>query len=239
MLAAIGATLNSGARTVEAVLWARKQGAVLSSQQELFDDFQRDPVHFNPANPPGQSTHEGKNDGAAYRFWPKFFSLPWWAWGMDIWPSDGAVEEFNKHGFSAAITYPGNPREGHHVNLRKKPSKRAWKWVHRATFPVLKKGDRGKRVGTMTKRLVYLGWLDHDPTGNFDERVHDALASFQRHYGQHADGVYGYQTNHQLLIAVRGKKQCRKLAMKTFKGHPKQLDDALDKCNHRFGPARR
>ena len=239
ILKVIGASVTSGARDQAAIDFARARGAVLSSQAELYRGWLNRLPGYNPANPPGQSTHEGKNDGVAFRFWPRFFNLPWWAWGLDLSDSRGFVRAANERGFMAAITYPGDPREGHHVNLRKTPSRRALRWVRRATFPVLRKGSRGPRVGAMTKRLVYLGWLDGDPTGRFDERVEDALASFQRHYDQKPDGVYGRQTDHQLKVAVRGRKRCRKQAMREFKGQPRKRAEALEKCSRRFGPARR
>lgn len=236
ILEEIGASLVSGARNQAAVDYARSQGHAISSQPELYNGWIRRLPGFNPANPPGRSTHEGKNDGAAYRFWPMFFSLPWWAWGLDLSNSLGFVDKANALGFSAAKTYPDDPREGHHVNLRKKPSASAMKWVRRQTFPVLSMGSRGKRVGRMTKRLVYLGWLDGNPTGNYDERVKDAVASFQRHYEQKQDGVYGFQTDHQLKVAVRGRKRCRKAAMSITDKTDRER--ALEKCSRRFGPAR-
>lgn len=137
VLAEAGAILVSGARNQAAIAYARTHGGGgAQSQEELYRCWvgKRDTgvcrcTSCNPANPPGQSTHEGKNDGVAYRFWPKFKSLPWWAWGQDLTNSQGVVQIYNRHGFSAAITYPGDPREGHHVNLRKKPSRPALKWV--------------------------------------------------------------------------------------------------------------
>jgi hypothetical protein len=231
-----GTFLTSGARNQAAVEFARSLGYTLSSQAELYDCWQRRVPGCNPANPPGRSTHEGKNDGVAYRWWPAFFSLPWWAWGLDLADSADFVQSANAHGFRAAITYPGDPREGHHVNLRKKPSRRAWRWVRTKQFRVLRKGSRGRAVGAMTKRLVYLGWLDGNPSGNFNERVEDALASFQRHYSQQADGVYGPSTDHQLKVAVRGRKACRKQAMRI--DNKRRRDEALERCSRRFGPAR-
>lgn len=187
------------------------------NQRELYDGFRRGLPGYNPANPPGSSTHECRSDGVAYRWWPRFLRIPSWAVGQD-WTNgvvaSAVVRMYVRHGFVAAITYPGNSRELHHVNLRKKP--RISKWARRP----LKRGSQGKRVGRVRWILEHV----HDPDTHkpylgrqpgltrrlrrhFGVQLEDAVEAFQRDHGQHDDGVVGPQTIHQLRVSYRHWKQ--------------------------------
>jgi peptidoglycan hydrolase-like protein with peptidoglycan-binding domain len=201
-----GAVLNSCDRSAEAEPFLRKLGK--KSQRQLYDGWVRRQPGFNPANPPGRSTHERRNDGAAYPG-PAGAPLRYWQVGMDWSNAAGVVREAARLGYTASVTYPGNPREGHHVNFRRAP--RVIK-----PFPLLKRGARGPRVRKITRHLAiardphgkapYLA----APTTKFDSAVEDALKHFQRDHHQQADGIYGRQTAHQLTHSARYWKQRQK-----------------------------
>ncbi|MDQ3936625.1 MAG: peptidoglycan-binding protein [Actinomycetota bacterium] len=198
-----GATLNSCDRSGDAEPYLRKLGK--SSQRQLYAGWVARKPGFNPANPPGRSTHERRNDGAAYPG-PAGAPLRYWQVGMDWSNAQGVVREAAGLGFTASVTYPGNPREGHHVNFRREP--RVIK-----PFKVVKRGAKGPRVRQITRRLAiardphdkkpYLG----NPKREFDAEVEEALKRFQRDHHQAADGIYGRQTARQLAHSARYWKQ--------------------------------
>jgi hypothetical protein len=214
------ATLTSCLRNQSAVSWARRQGASLSSQEELYNGFIAGRPGFNPANPPGRSTHELRNDGVAYRGWVGM-PLRYWQVGQD-W-SNGAtaaavVRAYKKLGFTASITYPGNPRELHHVNLRKAPSERLLN-----LYKPWRRGMKGRYVKRMKLMLHYINDPDNRepyfkrnekrPKGGwgpwFDADLESALKRFQRDHGQVADGVAGVATKRQLAASYRAAKKRR------------------------------
>lgn len=200
-----GATLNSCDRSEEAEPHLKRCNPRKMSQRELYEGFRRGLPGFNPANPPGYSTHERRNDGVAYPG-PRRMPLRYWQVGMD-WENAGAVVEAAKRlGFTAARTYPNNLREQHHLNFRKEPKL--------TLLPALKRGSKGVRVARMAKMLATVRdargvpYLDKGQ-GIFDEKVEAALKRFQREWDQKPDGVYGTQTARQLAVAVRAERQKR------------------------------
>lgn len=207
--------LNSALRTQDAVNWARKQGAQLSSQDELYDGFIHGRPGFNPANRPGTSTHELRSDGRAYPG-PVGRPLRYWEVGIDSTNTQELRRRAAKHGFTFTLTYPGSVGEAQHGNFRKEPKI--------ITFKPLKKGSKGLRVRQMKGRLVYLGDLAgdvHKQDGGFGQKTEDALKLFQRHWGLTPDGVYGIHTHHQLLYAVKRKKKKRAAAAAYVKAKKK------------------
>lgn len=223
--AATGVVFNSIYRGKDAEALLHRLGK--RSQAELYDGFVRGLPGFNPANPPGRSTHECFNDGVAYPL-PAGVRLPSWMCGIDSSWSAGVTEAAGKRGWTVTLTYPGSPREAQHVNFRKKPRLKV--------LPALKRGSRGPRVAAMVRSLKYLGFYRGDITGHFGSRVDHALKDFQRHYHQKADGIYGTQSARQLAAANRAKKRCRKKALVETRGKPKERTARLRKCNRRFGP---
>jgi murein L,D-transpeptidase YcbB/YkuD len=137
--------------------------------------------------------------------------LRWWQVGMDWSYGKGAVEAFNRKGYSASLTYPNNSRELHHVNLRKKPFVSIWK------IRPLKEGmtnDRVKRVKWMLhvirdeKGERYLKHRPEDGYGkHFGPDLTTAVRRFQRDHDQKVDGVVGFQTKHQLDTSYRYWKE--------------------------------
>lgn len=168
------------------------------TQAQLYNGWLRHLPGYNPANPPGLSTHELFNDGAAYAV-PRGAPLRYWQVGMDWGPdSQQVIKAAAQVGFTATRTYPTSSREYHHLNFRKEPKLR--------TFKALKHGSRGRRVRKLVTRLRYLDYWDGDVGGFYGDRVEAAVRKFQREHGQRADGIYGIQTHHQLMASYRWHK---------------------------------
>lgn len=189
-----GATLNSCYRGTDAEALLRRYGK--KSQAQLYRDFLNGVG--NPANKPGFSTHELRNDGVAYWGW-RGRPLVYWQVGMDWQNSTAVIAAFRKHGWIATRTYPGNPREFHHLNLRKEPK------LKRSD---LKVGSKGRRVVTLTRRLAFVhSPRDHQPYlthkyQTFTHAVEAAVKEFQRDHGLKADGVAGPATIRQLSAST-------------------------------------
>lgn len=120
VLAESGARLQSCYRGADATALLHQCGK--SSQAELYKGYADHRPGFNPANPPGRSTHELRSDGAAYPNVPVGGALQWWQCGIDI--DDAHVVAFiaacAKHGWVAWRPYSAGS-EYHHVNFRKPP----------------------------------------------------------------------------------------------------------------------
>jgi hypothetical protein len=120
LLQASGASLQSCYRGADAESLLRELGKM--SQTDLYEGWINKRPGFNPANPPGFSTHELRNDGEAYRV-PRGAKLKWWQVGLDV--DDAHVQAFiaaaAKRGWKVARTYPSSHSEYHHVNFRKPP----------------------------------------------------------------------------------------------------------------------
>jgi hypothetical protein len=217
------AAISSCAREAAAEPFLRQLGKM--SQQQLFDCFQdrkrigRCPEHChgncNPANPPGKSTHERRNDGVAYAWWIPFFKLPVWARGIDVQRDRvGAFcAEARREGFTVTLTYPGAPSEAQHVNFRKQPRIDLWK------VRPLREGMRGPRVSLVVRLLWALidpqtgrSYLDRHvrPRGKLTPRVVAAVKAFQRDHHLEVSGVVDIHTIRELRAARRLQKKQRK-----------------------------
>lgn len=207
-MAASASQPTSIARTQDAVNFAREHGAVLMSQAELYDGWVAGRPGFNPANPPGRSTHEGRNDGIAYGFWPAGFAIPWWAWGQDWNEADvpQVLAAYRAEGWTATVTYPNSPSEAHHINLRKRPN----------TYVELHRGDDGRRVVKVANQLHLLRqptsprrghiYLERR-TNHFDASLEAAVARFQRQHHLPESGKVDSETATQLRVSTRHQKQ--------------------------------
>lgn len=89
------------------------------SQLALWLGFIAGKAGFNPANPPGRSTHELRSDGVAYRG-PVGRPLAWWQLGLDCTDAETLRSIAARLGYPAFRPYPDG-REAHHVNLRANP----------------------------------------------------------------------------------------------------------------------
>jgi len=114
------ATPNSVYRGDDARLLLAKVGK--HSQKWLYD-HQGTPAQPYPANPPGYSTHELRNDGVAYPKLRRGATIPWWACGIDVNDSDvhRVIAVAAKHGWKVSQTYPNSKGEYHHLNFRRPP----------------------------------------------------------------------------------------------------------------------
>lgn len=156
----------------------------------------------NPANPPGQSTHERYNDGVAYAWWPARFRIPVWARGIDVQRDRVAAfcAEARGQGYTVTLTYPGSPNESQHVNFRKAPKISLWKI--RPWHP----GDGGRRGKEITGILRTI--LDPQTRrpyllGSGAAAVELAVKAFQRDHAQKPDGIVGVHTIRALRAVKR------------------------------------
>lgn len=202
-----GATLNSCYRgqdpNAQPIL--KKYGK--KNQAELYRLYRQG--KGNPANRPGQSTHECRNDGVAYAL-PVGVLLRSWQVGQDwsISHVDQVVAEYRRQGVEATVTYPNSSRERQHVNIRKAPKIKV--------FVKLKLGSKSARVFIVRKNLA----LVRDPESRkpylpsarrvgggsslyFDKSLGAALREYQSDHGLRADGIYDYRTAKQLNASVR------------------------------------
>jgi hypothetical protein len=74
---------------------------------------------FNPANRPGQSPHELRSDGVAYRG-PVGRPLAWWQLGIDTTEADELRAILNRFGYQVFRPY-SDPREVQHTQFRVNP----------------------------------------------------------------------------------------------------------------------
>jgi hypothetical protein len=201
-----GAHLNSCDRSPEAEPILRRFGK--HSQRELFDAFRRHEPWANPANPPGRSTHERRNDGVAYPG-PPGEQLEYWQVGMDWDNPPAAIKAARKLGWIATITYPLSPHEAQHVNFRKEPE---------TGLPQPKPGDDGPDVRRITKVLATVrSPLDHEPYlpeafPHYGPKVIAAVKRFQKEHHQAVNGRIDAATVTQLGVALRRHEQSPKKA---------------------------
>jgi hypothetical protein len=197
-----GVTYTSLERTQSAVNFARSHGCTLSSQAELYDGWIHHRPGFNPANPPGRSTHERRSDGVAYAG-PAGRPLFWWQLGIDNTNSPALCAAARDEGWIVTVTYPGSSSEAHHVNLRKRPHPFD-------VITVLKRGDKGGKVKRFTAKLANIPLPNHhDKTyldqahDHFTEHVEEAVKKFQGDFHLKRDGVVGKHTRTQIRVSWR------------------------------------
>lgn len=171
------------------------------SQAELYAAWERGDAArlgiLGTPNRPGQSTHELRSDGRAYRG-PVGRRLLSWQCGMD-WP-DVAIPSVMR-AFAQIGAVPVHPyasgSEFHHLNLRRAP----------VLFRPLRRGARGPRVAILTHRLAMAGYLPH-ATAVFDSRVDAAVRRFQsKHVGLAVDGVVGAVTWRNVQVAASAARR--------------------------------
>lgn len=90
------------------------------SQAALYDGFRRGLPGFNPANPPGFSSHEMRSDGTAL-FGRRGRKLPWYRLGLDV-DGDQQLERKLK-ALDVDVRHPyDTPSEAHHLNVISDPT---------------------------------------------------------------------------------------------------------------------
>lgn len=156
----------------------------------------------NPANPPGQSTHERRNDGVAYSG-PAGRLLRYYQRGIDVQVDrvPAFIRECAEEGWLVTQTYPASPKEAQHVNFRKRPKISLWR-----VRPLRKGMGRVGLDRPRLKKVVKLLASIQEPGRRHpyikDDRkrtsmggtVIDAVKRFQKDHGMKADGVVGERT---------------------------------------------
>lgn len=196
-----GAHLNSCDRSPEAEPILQQYGK--HSQQQLYDAFINHQPGAHPANPPGRSTHERRNDGVAYPG-PAGEQLEYWQVGMDWDNPPAATAAARTLGWIATVTYPGSVGEAQHVNFRREPE---------TGIPSANPGDDGADVQKITHVLATI----HSPVNrqpylpeafpHYGPQVIAAVKRFQTEHHQTADGIVGPHTATQLAVALRQFEQ--------------------------------
>ena len=195
-----GASLNSCDRSPEAEPILKKCGK--QSQKQLWDGFRLGLPNYNPANPPGKSTHERRNDGVAYPG-KEGDDLEYWQVGMDWNNPPAVIRAATKRGWLVTTTYPGNSKETQHLNFRKEPERKD---------PKLQFGNEGPNVKRMSGILAAIrSPVDRqhylpEAFPHFGPKVKAAVEKFQKDHHQKVDGVCGQQTWTQLHVALRAHK---------------------------------
>lgn len=176
----------------------RELNACGKHDQAWLYEHQGRPEQPNPANPPGQSTHECRSDGIAYRG-PRGRKLAPWQVGMDVRDSDvqNVIKAASELGYVAFRPYPADPREYHHVNFAREPR----------LLPTLQRGRRHGYVLLLGLYLYRLGYLPHRWGITFDRAIERAVNRFQRDHGLKVDGHAGPQTWKALQIARRRQRK--------------------------------
>lgn len=90
------------------------------SQAALYAGWIAHRAGFNPANPPGRSTHELRSDGVAYAG-PVGRPLAWWQLGLDATNADELRRVLLRLNYQAFKPYASGS-EVHHTNLRRSPT---------------------------------------------------------------------------------------------------------------------
>ncbi len=131
------------------------------SQAALFRGWVQRRPGFNPANPPGRSSHELRSDGNWVYDRPAGATLPNYMLGLDVVCGSTAapiVRWLNEHGYSAVCPYP-DTREAHHMVFTRDPvknaRKRLQKYQHRTLIPG-KHGDDVRRAQAMLRDLGFI-----------------------------------------------------------------------------------
>jgi lysozyme len=116
-----GGTLNSADRRKGvAERYGKQSQARLRWCFEQRRDTGRCPCpSCNPANRPGQSSHELRSDGTAFPG-PVGRALHWWELGLDCSDSDQLVALLKTLGYKIRKPY-SSPSEAHHVNFKRDP----------------------------------------------------------------------------------------------------------------------
>jgi peptidoglycan hydrolase-like protein with peptidoglycan-binding domain len=192
-----GASLNSCDRSPEAEPILKRVGK--QSQAQLYDGFIHHRPGYNPANPPGRSTHERRNDGVAYPG-NAGDQLEYWQVGMDWTNPPAVIKAASKRGWIVTTTYPNSAHEAQHLNFRKEPEQ------DDPTLRVTNEGPNVKRMaGILAAIKSPVNQQPYLPEAfpHFGPKVEAAVKRFQEEHHQKADGICGPQTWAQLHVAQR------------------------------------
>ena len=107
----------------------------------------------------------------------------------------------------------------------------------------LERGSKGKKVETLQRRLIELGWLSGSVTGNYDETTEAAVSAFQKKAKLWVDGKAGPDTLKKLYSSdaprtstpISSKRET--LEMGSEGSEVKQLQQKLKELNYLSGSA--
>ena len=107
----------------------------------------------------------------------------------------------------------------------------------------LERGSKGKKVETLQRRLIELGWLSGSVTGNYDETTEAAVSAFQKKAKLWVDGKAGPDTLKKLYSSdaprtstpISSKRET--LEMGSEGTEVKQLQQKLKELNYLSGSA--
>jgi lysozyme len=145
-----GAVLQSAYRGDQAAGLLKRLGK--STQAMLYSGWLRRLPGFNPANPPGRSTHELRSDGVAYRG-PVGRPIKAWGCGLDF--NDGAVPKLiaaAKHRGWVLFQPYKSGSEYHHLNFKRFPKHGTIRKRRLAKLVV--KQERARKTDQVTKAGV-------------------------------------------------------------------------------------
>lgn len=90
------------------------------SQAALYDGFRKGLSGFNPANPPGYSSHELRSDGSRL-FGRRGRKLDWFQMGLDVDEDQSLQMRLREMGVDARHPYD-TASEAHHINVLHDPT---------------------------------------------------------------------------------------------------------------------
>ncbi len=210
-----GQSLNSCFRGSEARALLRRLGKM--DQATLYNGWLRRLPGFNPANPPGNSTHECYSDGVAPPGYRRGARIPDDMVGEDWSNGPRVIQEYREMGLPAYRPY-SDGREAQHVCMSKRPRRIGY-------FVAMKIGVKDKRVIVLKRRLAYCPRPKKEggeryykadkqslKSKIFTRNLEIAVKRFQRDHGLREDGIVGQQTWSQLDGSTRYWKRRRKRA---------------------------
>jgi hypothetical protein len=125
------------------------------------------------------------------------------------------AEVFDLHAKGVPGFGPANPpdRGSHLIRPYSSPSEFhhlcATKWPAMGAVLGMRRGDKRRSVGMLTRRLVFIGEFDGAETNVFDKSVEKAVKSYQGKKNLATDGVVGPATWAELDQSVRRRKESK------------------------------
>ena len=123
----------------------------------------------NPANKPGQSSHECCSDGSKFGNRPLGAQLEWWELGLDVSDHAGLLRALEALGYKARQTYPENPKEQHHINFNADPGPVLAQSGPAAAHPAPRRLAKAKAPGAAKARILTgVDVSNHQPNVDWD-----------------------------------------------------------------------
>ena len=104
-------------------------------------------------------------------------------------------------------------------------------WPQVPEGPTLRRGDDGVRVEALARRLAASGDLDGDPSGAFDDALHDAVVAFQGRNGLEPDGLVGPATRRALNMTPADRAERIRVNLERWRWLPRSLGERHVRVN--------